>query len=510
MHGTSFTYQARIVDSAGNVGTTASQAITIDTTAPAEALAITAIASDSGTVGDFITNDTTLIVSGSNGALAAGEKIQVSSNGGASWTDVTPTTATSWSLDDTATVHGTSFTYQARIVDSAGNVGTTASQAITIDTTAPAEALAITAIASDSGTVGDFITNDTTLIVSGSNGALAAGEKIQVSSNGGASWTDVTPTTATSWSLDDTATVHGTSFTYQARIVDSAGNVGTTASQAITIVTGGPAEALAITAIASDSGTVGDFITNDTTLIVSGSNGALAAGEKIQVSSNGGASWTDVTPTTATSWSLDDTATVHGTSFTYQARIVDSAGNVGTTASQAITIVTGGPAEALAITAIASDSGTVGDFITNDTTLIVSGSNGALAAGEKIQVSSNGGASWTDVTPTTATSWSLDDTATVHGTSFTYQARIVDSAGNVGTTASQAITIDTDGAGGGAGDHGDSQRQRHGWRLHHQRHHADRVGQQWRAGGGREDPGQQQWRRQLDRRHPDHGDELEP
>ena len=151
--------------------------------------------------GDFITNDTTLIVSGSNGALAAGEKIQVSSDGGTTWTDVTQTTATSWSYDDTATVHGSSFTYQARIVDAAGNVGTTASQAITIDTTAPAEALAITAIASDSGTVGDFITNDTTLIVSGSNGALAAGEKIQVSSDGGATWTDVTQSTATSWSL---------------------------------------------------------------------------------------------------------------------------------------------------------------------------------------------------------------------------------------------------------------------------------------------------------------------
>ena len=442
VHGTSFTYQARIVDSAGNVGTTASQAITIDTTAPAEALAITAIASDSGTVGDFITNDTTLIVSGSNGALAAGEKIQVSSNGGTTWTDVTQTTATSWSLDDTAT-HGTSFTYQARIVDSAGNVGTTASQAITIDHHGAG------------GGAGDHGDSQRQrhgwrlhhqrhhADVSGSNGALAAGEKIQVSSNGGTTWTDVTQTTATSWSLDDTATVHGTSFTYQARIVDSAGNVGTTASQAITIDTTAPAEALAITAIASDSGTVGDFITNDTTLIVSGSNGALAAGEKIQVSSNGGTTWTDVTQTTATSWSLDDTATVHGTSFTYQARIVDSAGNVGTTASQAITIDTTAPAEALAITAIASDSGTVGDFITNDTTLIVSGSNGALAAGEKIQVSSNGGTTWTDVTQTTATSWSLDDTATVHGTSFTYQARIVDSAGNVGTTASQAITIVT-------------------------------------------------------------------
>ena len=59
------------------------------------------------------------------------------------------------------------------------------------------------------------------------------------------------------------------------------------------------------------------------------------------------------------------------------------------------------PAEALAITAIATDTGTAhGDFITSDTTLMVSGTNGALAAGEKIQVSSDGGANWHDVTQT--------------------------------------------------------------------------------------------------------------
>src|SRR5204863_2276647 len=129
-----------IVDSAGNVGTTASQAVTIDTTAPAEALAITAIATDSGTPGDFITNDTTLTVSGTNGALAAGEKIQVSSDNGTTWTDVVQNTATTWSLVD-PTTHPASFTYQARIVDAAANVGTTASQAITIDTTAPTIAI---------------------------------------------------------------------------------------------------------------------------------------------------------------------------------------------------------------------------------------------------------------------------------------------------------------------------------------------------------------------------------
>ena len=304
-------------------------------------------------INDFITSDTTLIVSGTNGALAAGEKIQVSSDGGASWHDVTQA-GTSWSYDDTANPHGSSFTYTARIVDTAGNIGSTTSQAVTIDTALPAETLAITAIATDTGTTNDFITSDTTLMVSGTNGALAAGEKIQVSSDGGATWHDVTQA-GTSWSYDDTANPHGSSFTYTARIVDTAGNIGTTTSQAITIDTALPAEALAITAIATDTaigGTNNDFITSDTTLTVSGTNGALAAGEKIQVSSDGGATWHDVTQA-GTSWSYDDTANPHGSSFTYQARMVDTAGNIGTATSQAVTIDTAAPAETLAITAIA-------------------------------------------------------------------------------------------------------------------------------------------------------------
>src|SRR5207248_2614072 len=147
-----------------NIGTTASQAVTIDTTAPAEALAITAIATDSGTVGDFITSDTTLTVRSEERRVGDGEKSQISSDGGTTWTDVVQGTATAWSLVD-PTTHATSYTYQARSADAPANIGTTASQAVTIDTTAPAEALAITAIATDSGTVGDFITSDTTLTV---------------------------------------------------------------------------------------------------------------------------------------------------------------------------------------------------------------------------------------------------------------------------------------------------------------------------------------------------------
>ncbi|OSI73913.1 hypothetical protein BSZ21_06095 [Bradyrhizobium canariense] len=704
-HGTSFTYHVRVVDSADVAINSTSQVVTIDTTAPSEALAITAITQDTGTAGDCVTSDTTLTVSGSNGALGSGEKIQVSSDGGSTWTDVTQSTATSWNYVDPAT-HAGSFTYQTRIIDTAGNIGTTASQAVTIDTSAPTitisnaggptnqanQTIAGTVDVADAGaivTVYDGITPVKTAIVQGdgswsalvtlSNGSNSLTAKVtdlagntttsnavvytlsttgpavtehltsdtgssaldQVTSNPALSGTGLANTTvhftidgtliattsladgSGNWSFTPSGLADGL-HTIVASQTDTFGNTGS-ASLILTLDTTAPSEALAITAITQDTGTAGDFITSDTTLTVSGSNGALGSGEKIQVSSDGGSTWTDVTQSTATSWSYVDPAT-HAGSFSYQTRIIDPAGNIGTTASQAVTIDTtaptitisnvGGqtnqanqtvvgtvdvadagaivtvydgitpvktaivqgdgswsalvtlsngsnsltakvtdlagntttsnavvytlsttgpavtehltsdtgssaldqvtsnpalsgtglanttvhftidgtliattsladgsgnwsftpsgladglhtivasqtdtfgntgsasliltldttaPSEALAITAITQDTGTAGDFITSDTTLTVSGSNGALGSGEKIQVSSDGGSTWTDVTQSTATSWSYVDPAT-HVGSFSYQTRIIDTAGNIGTTASQAVTIDT-------------------------------------------------------------------
>ena len=69
-------------------------------------------------------------------------------------------------------------------------------------------------------------------------------------------------------------------------------------------------------------------------------------------------------------------------------------------------------AAAVAITAIADDTGTAGDYITSDQTLTVSGTNGTLGAGEKVQVSNDGGTTWNDVTQDTGTTWSYVDGTT--------------------------------------------------------------------------------------------------
>ena len=456
-------------------------------------MAITAIADDSGTAGDFITNDTTLTVSGTNGALGAGEKVQVSSDGGTTWSDVTTSDATTWSFTD-PTDHGASFTYQARIVDAAGNVGTTASQAVTIDTSMPTAAVAITAIADDSGTAGDFITSDTTLTVSGTHGALGAGEKIQVSSDGGTTWSDVTTSDATTWSYTD-PTTHGASFTYQARIVDTAGNVGNTASQAVTIDTssadggGGRSPRLPPTAARA-----GDFITNDTTLTVSGTHGALGAGEKVQVSSDGGTTWTDVTTSDATHLELHRSH--HPRRELHLPGADDRYGGQCRQQRQP-----GGHhrhrrrrRRRWRSRRLPTTAARAGDFITSDTTLTVSGTNGALGAGEKVQVSSDGGTTWTDVVPEHR--HDLELCRPDHARRELHLPGADRRCGGQCRHHRQPGGHDRHGgADGGAGDHGDCRRQRHGGRLHHQRHHADGLRHQRRARRRREDAGQQRRRR---------------
>ena len=115
---------------------------------------------------------------------------------------------------------------------------------------------------------------------------------------------------------------HGT-FDVTAGVTDIAGNIGAN-STATPVMVATAAPTVAITAIATDSGTSSsDFITNRHALTGSGTHGPLAVGERVQVSSDGGASCFDVTASTAGTWSYSD-PTPHLTSFTYQARIVDN------------------------------------------------------------------------------------------------------------------------------------------------------------------------------------------
>ncbi len=451
-----YLYQVRVIDAAGNVGATDSQNVVIDTIAPDPAvktIAINAITTDTGLItNDFVTSDTTLAVSGTLGAaLSAGEFAQISIDGGTTWQNLSVSGLT-WTWLDGRTLSDGNYNYQVRVIDTAGNIGATASQIVTVDTTAPlaSKTIAIAGISDDTGlSSSDFVTRDTTLTVRGTLGAaLAADERAQISLDGGVTWTTLT-VIGTSWSYADGRTLTDGTWNYTVRVVDLAGNVGQTATQNVVVDTTSPeaAKSITITGISDDTGaSSSDFITSDTSLTVRGVLGAaLGANEFAQISTDNGATWVNVTVAAdGLNWSYVDGRTLTNGTTTWQVRVVDLAGNVGATGSQSAQIDTVNPAQVLTIASISTDTGSSAtDFITSDTSLTLTGSLGAgLASGEVAQISLDGGATWITLT-TNGTQWTYTDGRTLTDGSYVYQVRVLDLAGNTGPVVSKTVVVDT-------------------------------------------------------------------
>ncbi|WP_199557553.1 Ig-like domain-containing protein [Enterobacter roggenkampii] len=447
-----YQYQVRVIDNAGNVGATDSQDVVIDLTKPAATtITVDSITQDTGLSGsDFITSDNQISLKGTLGAaLGSGDHAQISLDGGVTWIDVS-VSGLSWTYVDGRTLADGDYNYQLRVIDDAGNISATASQVVTIDTVAPdaSKTIAIDSISDDTGlSSSDFITRDTSLTLHGSLGAtLADGEYAQISIDGGVTWQNVI-VTGNSWYYVDSRTLGNQTYDYYVRVVDAAGNVGASAHQQVTVDTIAPDAAITVSVdnITVDTGfDNNDFLTSSTSYTLHGTLGAeLGAGEYVQVSMDGGTTWVYAT-VSGTQWSYSDTRALTDGSHNYQVRVVDQAGNVGATTSQAVTVDTQAPQYGVTIDSISDDTGQSGsDFITMDTTLTINGSlRSALASDERVQISLDGGNTWLDTTVTNQR-WSYTDTRDLPDGDYTYQVRIIDQAGNVGSTASQVVTVDT-------------------------------------------------------------------
>ena len=331
--------------------------VTVDTTAPV-APSIASFSTDSGTVGDGITNDNTLTLTGTAEANAT---VKVY-DGATLLGSATANGTGAWSYTTAALANG-AHSLTATATDAAGNTGVaSAALSVTIDTTAPV-APTIASFSTDSGTVGDGITNDNTLTLTGTAEANARSRSMtaprclgSATANGSGAWSYTTAALANgAHSLTATAT-------------DAAGNTGAaSAALSVTIDTTAPV-APSIASFSTDSGTVGDGITNDNTLTLTGTaeanstvkvyDGATLLGS---ATANGSGAWTYTTAALANgAHSLTATAT-------------DAAGNTGVaSAALSVTVDTTAPV-APSIASFSTDSGTVGDGITNDNTLTLTG-----------------------------------------------------------------------------------------------------------------------------------------
>ncbi|MFY0522722.1 Ig-like domain-containing protein [Archangium gephyra] len=200
---------AKAFDSAGNVRTSASVAVTIDNTAPTTALSTPAQnASVQGTVAVSATASDNLGV----------ERVDFYAGTALLGTVTTAPYVVSW--DTTALASGSTITLTSRAYDAAGNVTVSAGRTVTVDPTAPT--VAITSPAN--GTSFSFLTFSTTIQASASDNVGVT--QVVFHDGGSVIGTDTTAPYSVSWNLLGAA--KGT-HTLTAKAYDAAGNVTTSA-----------------------------------------------------------------------------------------------------------------------------------------------------------------------------------------------------------------------------------------------------------------------------------------
>ena len=268
-------------------------------------------------------------------------------------TAVADSTTGQWTLqisDANKLAEGT-WNLVATSTDAAGNISTPSNTwTIVVDTTVSDAVINISSISEDRGASDtDFVTSDNTLLINGQlTKALQADEWVEISLDNGATWTRASTVTSTSWTVDMQNTpLNDGAYTIQARVVDNAGNVGSTDSQALQVATGGSdmnglSTTTKVTTDTSHGLTTGDhfshaatatnsdMVTRDRTVTISGNlSAALQAGEHLQISLDNGKTWQTLA-LNGQSWSYVLPEATASTTHSFKLQVIDVAGNPGT------------------------------------------------------------------------------------------------------------------------------------------------------------------------------------
>ena len=413
------TFNLTATDAAGNSSGTPNVQLQ-----PPGAPAITSFSTDSGTVGDGLTNDNTLTLTGT---ATAGSTVKVY-DGATLLGSATANSNGAWSYTTTALSNG-AHGLTATATDATGVTGP-ASMAlnVTIDATAPV-APTISSFSTDSGVTGDGITNDNTLTLTGT---AEAGSTVNVY-DGATFLGSANANGSGAWSFTTAALTNGT-HSLTATATDAAGNTGVASTAlSVTIDTSAPV-APTIASFSTDSGVSGDGITNDNTLTLTGT---AEANTTVNVY-DGTTLLGSATANGSGAWSYTTAALSNG-GHNLTATATDAAGNTGVASSALSVIIDTSAPVAPTIASFSTDSGVSGDGITNDSTLALTGTaevNGTVKVYDGATLlgsaTANGGGAWSYTT------------AALTNGGHNLTATATDAAGNTGVASTALnVTIDT-------------------------------------------------------------------
>ena len=303
-------------------------------TVTVQAPTIGSFSTDTGAAGDGITSDNTPTLSGS---APIGSTVKVY-DGGTLLGTATIDGAGNWTFTTNQLSDG-DHSFTATATDGSNHTSDLSTVTlVTIDTAAP-NAPTIDSYSSDSGVAGDHITNDTTLVLQGSAEAKAT---IRVY-DGATLLGTTTANGSGAWSFSTSSAVASLAdgqHSFTATAVDTAGNAGA-ASAALDVLVDTAAPSIpTIDGYSNDTGTVGDGITADNTLTLTGT---AEPDSSVQVF-DGGALLGTVSADSNGAWAYDTDALDNG-DHSFTAIAVDAAGNssgVSTALSVMVTATTSG------------------------------------------------------------------------------------------------------------------------------------------------------------------------
>ncbi|AEF23225.1 Ig-like domain-containing protein [Pseudomonas fulva] len=443
-----YSVDAKVTDAAGNTGS-ATDIGAIDTTAPVPTISL-----DANITADDVINSTEatqqIPVTGTVGGDAkVGDTVTLNVNGKTFTGQVQADKTFSINVPGADLVADASKTINASIstTDAAGNIGTaTDSEGYSVDVTAPVPTISL-----DANITADDVINSTEateqIPVTGTVGGDAkVGDTVTLSVNGKTFTGQVQADKTFSINVPGADLVADAGKTINASIstTDAAGNIGTaTDSEGYSVNT-----TLPVPTITLDTNITADDVINSTEatqqIPVTGTVGGDAkVGDTVTLTVNGKQFTGQVQADKTFSINVPGADLIADAGKTINASIstTDAAGNIGTaTDSEGYSVDVTPPSAAIDIVKISEDTGTPGDFVTRDNTLTVSGTVGPLASGEKAQISVDGGNTWTDLNVNNGT-WDYTDGRTLSLGDHTYQVRVVDAAGNLGSTDTQKVTI---------------------------------------------------------------------
>ena len=360
------------------------------------------------------------------GSAITGYKIEVSPNGTSGWTDqVANTNSTATTYAHTGLGGGTTRHYRVSAINTNGT-GTASNVAnATTDATVPGAPTGLTATASGSTAI-----NLSWSAPASTGGSAITGYKIEVSPNGTSGWTDqVANTNSTATTYAHTGLTAGDTRHYRVSAINANGTGTASNVDSATTGTSVPGAPTSLAATSSGSTAI-----NLSWSAPASTGGSAITGYKIEVSPNGTSGWTDqVANTNSTATTYAHTGLGGGTTRHYRVSAINTNGTG--TASNVANATTGATAPGAPTGLTATASGTTA---INLSWSAPGSTGGSAITGYRIEVSSNGTSSWTNlVANTNSTATTYAHTGLTAGTTRHYRVSAINTNGT-GTASNVA------------------------------------------------------------------------